>query len=698
MRCIPLLSLAFLLTINALFAQEPETKPAAESKTDWSTFDPAAAIAAAGQPPKDLPFQRLWTSKEGVRLFQGLAISANGQRVLALASNGRCLVYDGESGQVLAKVADDLGLATHTALSPDGSRGAIGLTSAEVVTFDTASGKVLHRHKREGEDARGRSPRVADLRFTADGQHVAWLLTNGRFERADLASGERTGHSFSVPDYESAMRLHALSPDGLVAAIDPHPQQPTLTYLVLPAPGSADEPQTLEREYGDQPPCALALSQNLIAFQTVQGRFKVQTHLHKDLPENERKWSTSTNFLTAARTGGGCLAISADEKWVVAVGRGQAEIRRLDVPAFPSLHRMDVENATQTAIAADVLRVAAVDQDGRLTVLSLAEQPELPEWQLQKTTIALVNDRQVELLDKLSDLMQDDPESFSINPSCPKHDVWVNQMLRYNAWEYSQPSPRTWSLTEWLKAHPDSKLARLLLVQRLVQAGWQARGSGYASTVTAEGAQVFQQKITEAHDEMTKLLAQDRPPPESFMYLFDIAKAEGWSEDECMEHAGRVAELSPQYLMPHLCMVEKLLMRWGGEAHSSALYAAWASDKIGGPAGDALYAQLIARIATYEPRPLLRGGLGIDWDRAYQGCRALQDMPQRRALGVSIELELAEIMGDDERLPRLAQIIDRERTPFLSRTRLTRAGFEKLYRENVDRVAPEEDKKESEAE
>jgi hypothetical protein len=104
MRCIPLLSLAFLLTINALFAQEPETKPAAESKTDWSTFDPAAAIAAAGQPPKDLPFQRLWTSKEGVRLFQGLAISASGQRVLALASNGRCLVYDGESGHLSTKI------------------------------------------------------------------------------------------------------------------------------------------------------------------------------------------------------------------------------------------------------------------------------------------------------------------------------------------------------------------------------------------------------------------------------------------------------------------------------------------------------------------------------------------------------------------------------------------------------------------
>src|SRR5204862_7929010 len=105
--------------------------------------------------------------------------------------------------------------------------------------------------------------------------------------------------------------------------------------------------------------------------------------------------------------------------------------------------------------------------------------------------------------------------------------------------------------------------------------------------------------------------------------------------------ADRLMELSPQYLMPHLCMVEKLLMRWGGEQHSSGLYAAWAGDKIGGPAGDALYAQLVARIAAYEQAPLLIESLGIDWERVFKGCTALQDMPQRRPLGVLLELRFA---------------------------------------------------------
>jgi hypothetical protein len=220
----------------------------------------------------------------------------------------------------------------------------------------------------------------------------------------------------------------------------------------------------------------------------------------------------------------------------------------------------------------------------------------------------------------------------------------------------------------------------------LISSGWQARGTGFANTVTKRGANVFHQKITEAHVEMKKLMALDRPPPEAWMWLSEIAKGESWSEGECLEEAGRLMEISPRYLMPHLCLTEKLLMRWGGEAHSCAMYAAWAGDKIGGPEGDALYAQLVARVAGYEDKDLLKGPLQIDWDRAYKGCQALQDMPQRRAIGVLTELVLADATGDSDRLPSLAQIIDRERTPYYAMPRLPRFRFEKLYRDNVNRV------------
>lgn len=663
------------------------SQEAAEANKDWSAFDPATVIAAAGEAPQPLRFERLWTSQERVRLFQGLAISADGKRVLALAPDGRCRVYDGESGQLLASVAERLRSVTHAALSPDGSRGALGLASTEVVTFGTADGKLLHRHPPRGTPSNPREVReleLAALRFTDDGQHVAWLATDGRLERAEINSGARAGHTFEVPNNGNSRALSALSVDGLAAVCDPDLRKSMLTYMVLPPPDSSDEPKLLERKYV-QPPVSFALSKNLLAYQTALGNFVVQSHLHKRLPPGERKTSTSSNVLTLSRTGGGALGISSDEKWVLAVGRGQAEVRRLDLPSLPSLHAADLEHSSQLAVAADVLRIAAVDQDGRLTVLALSAEPALPIWKFQNTVIELVRDKQFELLDKLSDLLQDDPEPFSFDPSSPKHHVFVERMLRIDGWERSEP-PKAGLLDEWLQQRPDSKLARLLLVRQLVSAGWSARGSGFANSVTEEGWNVFHQKITQAHVEAKKLLAQDRPPPEAFMWLFDIAKAESWSEEKCMEEADRVTELSPQYLMPHLCMVEKSLMRWGGAPHSSALYASWASDKIDGPAGDALYCQLVARIAAYEEPPLLVDELGIDWERVFKGCAALQDMPQRRPLGVLLELQFADVLGDKQRLQRAARIIDQERTPFVPGVRMTRGYFEKLYRENVDRV------------
>jgi hypothetical protein len=701
MRVLPVCMSALLFLSPISLGQEAtdeDPKPAnAEVTTDWSAFDAVAAVKAANEPPPDTRFERLWTSQHRVRLLQGLAISTDGKRVLALTTDGRCQVYDADTSKVVATVSESLGGVTHAALSPNGSHGAVGLLSREVVVFDAANGKVLHRHPPTDDARAARTNRLSlsALRFTADGQHVAWLIENGRLERVAVASGERSAHKFDIDLRPEKMHIAAISGDGLVAACDPSVQKAMFAYLVLPQPGSTDQPEILERKFV-QAPVIWVLSQNLIAYQTGYGNLVVQSHLHKRLPPGKRISSTSVSRLTASRTGMGPLDISTDEKWLLAVGRGQVEVRRLDVPFLASLHLADVADAAQIAVSVDAWRIAIVDHDGRLAVLQLAQPPELPVWRFQNTLIALLKDKQFEHVDAISDLLQDDPEPFSFDLENPKHHTFVEQMVRVDAWERSGTSAAAGMLDQWLMQRPDSKLARLLLVRQLVNQAWEARGSGYANTVTEAGWDVFRQRITQAHAEMDKLLAQDRPPPESFMWLFDIAKAEGWSEDECMEQAQRIAELSPRYLMPHLCMVEKQLMRWGGEPHSSAMYAAWASDKVDGAEGDALYAQLVARIAAYEQPPVLTEALSIDWERVYKGCEALQAMPDRRPLGVLMELNFANLLGDEARLQHAAHIIDQERTPFVPGVRLTRAGFDKLYREYVDRVP--QPKKESSSE
>ena len=109
--------------VAACFGDEP---PAA--KTDWTKFDPKKVVEAASAEPKTLKFERLWSSQERVRLLQGLAISADAKRVLACSSGGEPIVFDGNTGKVVALLPEKVPYgARAAALSFDGShRGGAG--------------------------------------------------------------------------------------------------------------------------------------------------------------------------------------------------------------------------------------------------------------------------------------------------------------------------------------------------------------------------------------------------------------------------------------------------------------------------------------------------------------------------------------------------------------------------------------------
>jgi hypothetical protein len=685
MRAFSLLA-ASLLFVGPAFADDDEAKPA----RDWSTFDPAAAVAAASQPAEPMHFARLWTSKQKVQLFHGLAISANGKRVLAANNRGQCQVYDGATGEVLATLEENKSPVVRAALSPDGAYAAAALGSGEVVTFEASTGKVLQRYPKDETRKEAMHAKIVGLQFAADNRHVAWIDSFAGLYRADAVDNEREGHVFEMRFKPLELDRAAFSSDARHVVCG---QFLNANHEFLRVkPKDTDEPEVMNVQATPQlKGLNYAQSEHYFAYNSPLGNLVVQHQPLLVKPGEKNRWFGAPSRLTASQSDRLPLSFSSDEQWLIAVGRGQVELRRVDAFTVSSLHDADFTTAAQVAIAAEALQIAIVDEAGRLCVLALPRIPQPPLAEFRRTIQDLVHDQQFEHLEKIAELLQDDPTSFPGTTVGPKCHFLISNMLRVReisqADDSSSVTPEL--IQKWLAERPDAKLGRLLEVERLISEAWAARGDGLAISVTPMGWKVFGEKIQAAHEVMEPLLAAERPPPEAFMDLFDIAKAESWEEEECMEQAQRVQKLSPKYIWPHVCLMQKFLVRWGGATpHSSSLYASWAADRIGGAEGNALYVQLVTRLGEYEMPEVLRDQLGIDYDRVWKGCAALQDDPEQRPFGLIAELHMAAVVEDTPRAARVAKIIEREKTPFVSGAISTRGYFQDTYRKYVNQAVP----------
>lgn len=663
--------IAILLFVRVAWAQDEAT----ESEP---SFDAAAEVAAASAAEQPAKFERLWTSPFTARLFQGLSISADGSRVIACRSDGRCVVLNGNSGDVIVELKKTESLVMRSALSPDGLRGAIGTYDGQVLAFDTTTGETLRTWKKSEQPTNA-------LYISSDSKFVSWVDSKGGFYRGEIDGEAIEGQSFQLVDGGAPTPVYAFSPQGNMFLCRPSIISKAHHWLRLPSAELPGRPAEFDVPFAALP-AAVALSPKHMAYYTVQGDLVLHMFPFRAAAGQLIPTKNNPGRLMANPAETRNLAISSDDRWLLSVGRGQVEIRALDCMHLPSVHAADFREAAQVALAPDVLRFAVVDQDGHVAAFAIPAPPEPASWHFRRLVVQLGRDKRWEDLDKIGDLLQNDPAPFPFHPDVPKYHFFQQNLFGNDSVLKQDDPPEAERIEEWLAERPDSKLARVTEVRRLIQEGWQARGSGFAQQVTQEGWETFHLKLTEAHAKIKPLLEGDSPPPEAFMLLFDIAKAEGWDESKCLDYADEVLAASPEYLMPHLCLVEKLLPRWGGGLTSSADYAEFVADKVGGDEGDALYARLALRVADYEIDEVLLNVSGLDFDRALKGCTALQSLPHRREVGLLGELRFAVLLRDHERVRRVVDILETERLPFVPGIIMNKAWYERVCLRKIAKV------------
>ncbi len=99
----------------------------------------------------------------------------------------------------------------------------------------------------------------------------------------------------------------------------------------------------------------------------------------------------------------------------------------------------------------------------------------------------------------------------------------------------------------------------------LTEWAWDARGSGWASQVTPEGARLFEQRLQEAGRELNEAVRLNPSGWTAHARLITVARGLGWPRKDMEEHFQRAVKLRPRDPYAYELKLEYLKPRWHGE-------------------------------------------------------------------------------------------------------------------------------------
>ena len=179
-------------------------------------------------------------------------------------------------------------------------------------------------------------------------------------------------------------------------------------------------------------------------------------------------------------------------------------------------------------------------------------------------------------------------------------------------------------LLDWSRVSPQSVSAKLALALFEVSYGWNARGSGYASTVTDEGWKLFRQRIANARTMLEKLESEVANDPHWFEGMLSIALAQGWERGQFDALYQRAVGKFPYYYAYYFTKGNFYSAQWHGSQADFKQFVEESVQATEKNLGQSMYARLNW---SAQNGSMFRNGQ-TDWLRMKQGFEIiLKDFP-----------------------------------------------------------------------
>ena len=174
-------------------------------------------------------------------------------------------------------------------------------------------------------------------------------------------------------------------------------------------------------------------------------------------------------------------------------------------------------------------------------------------------------------------------------------------------------------LQRWVKARPESITARVALALAYLDYAQDARGSGYANTVSESGWKLFEERTAEAKRILKEASTLATKCPEWYVAMQMVSVNQGWSVTEARALFEEANKFEPEYYTYARDLAYYLLPKWSGEEGDTEKFVQEIADRIGGDTGDILYFQVAAAdyvICGCDENPHL------SWGRIQRGFEA----------------------------------------------------------------------------
>jgi len=174
-------------------------------------------------------------------------------------------------------------------------------------------------------------------------------------------------------------------------------------------------------------------------------------------------------------------------------------------------------------------------------------------------------------------------------------------------------------LQKWVTARPTSVTARVALARTYLLYAYDARGHGFADTVSNSGWKLFEVRTTMAKGILDEASNLPTKCPEWYVDMLLVAQNQSWDNDRARTLFDEAFKFEPGYYYNARVLAAYLLPKWSGEEGATEKFAQDVADRVGGEQGDALYFEVASAdyvICGCEDDPKM------SWERIEKGFEA----------------------------------------------------------------------------
>jgi hypothetical protein len=630
-------------------ASASETVETKTSATDSNSSDlTEEQIARAKEllegwdrPAPKLELTEKWRVTLPVDEFVAASWAQESDHIALLTLQQEVLVLDATDGRELARFkgkAEDrpdiertsegapkgAGLPQAIAITPNGKRVAIACPKG-VVLWGWAEDKVESVHASDG---------IKEMHFSDNGNWIFYVSDQRKIYVYQLFTGKGRfwTHSLAAGIYPVEL------------AIDPQGQ------CLLYREGRARRFFEMQLENGEVRKKPFVIGQKDTLCVAAGKTIRVMGGGDGDLliyetPTNDSAihWKSVATPLSVMRH----VYVSRDERYVMGTN-GVRDLVVHEVDSNLTKWQGLIPEGRLRAVQSDLSAVLAANTKGELVRYDVAPLGKHPAREMELHIRDILERKAFDELDALFEAASGS-DSFPFSPMNTKFGRLAAE-LNFSPIRAEPRGRINPIIKEWRETHAHRPGAAYRIAADKVETAWNARGSGFAITVTPKGAEDFRKEFLAAHEVLDPIFNRDRAPPmELFQVWFQVGMGVGWPPNVIRANIARYLERIDRYETTMDVIGVMLLPRWYGENTDAHEFAKRVRETLPGRDGRIAYARIAAHLFRFHGSDVW-GTLEFNSEDIREGLLLALQQSDCPSEFLDVTQGIARIFNDDELL------------------------------------------------